>query len=462
VAAVQVAPAQPTIAIGGTLEFSATLRTANGTAVTGVAVAWRSTNTDVATVTASGRVSALAAGNADIIATAGGREGRTTITVSDPSTPGSTPAAAVTLDVEQVALTEGGTQRLTATARNAEGQVITGRAVQWTSSASDVALVDPSGMITGVRSGTATITARVDGQVATARVDVTADYDFDLAFGVWNGIEGDGAHLYRIDLRAADRPPKAILPGDASDNIVGPSPSPDGARFAFAGRVGGVPGVYVVRRDGSGLRRLLTGSEYGQPTWSPDGAQLALTHAPEFGRSEIVVVDTAGKQAPVSLTAEMGSAGQRSPAWSPQLDDGTSRIAFVHMVAGAPQIWSMRPDGSDKRQLTAGGDDEPAWSPDGRTIAYQHSGSAVFGDLWLVDADGSHPRALLPVPLAGTQWSPAWSPDGRLIAFTSKHEHYGEEGSAYEVYTVWADGSKLARRTSDGAEKYHPMWLRRP
>ena len=52
--------------------------------------------------------------------------------------------------------------------------------------------------------------------------------------------------------------------------------------------------------------------------------------------------------------------------------------------------------------------------------------------------------------------APLWSPDGRLIAFSSKHE-----GGIYQIYTVWADGSKLARRTSGETNKQSPAWIAR-
>jgi Tol biopolymer transport system component len=166
-----------------------------------------------------------------------------------------------------------------------------------------------------------------------------------------------------------------------------------------------------------------------------------------------------------ALTADMAG-NQNMPAWSPRLGDGSERIAFAHDVNAQPRIWTMRPDGSDKRQVTttAGAYDiSPAWSPDGQTIAYQRTAVAIFGDIWLVDANGGNERALMPFyALPGPQWSPAFSPDGKLIAFTSTHETYGSGTINYQVYTAWTDGSKLARRTFDAGEKASPAWLPRP
>jgi Tol biopolymer transport system component len=56
--------------------------------------------------------------------------------------------------------------------------------------------------------------------------------------------------------------------------------------------------------------------------------------------------------------------------------------------------------------------------------------------------------------------APAWSPDGRLIAFVSNHEVDADGTSEYQVYTVRADGTGLARRTFDDSEKQNPSWIR--
>lgn len=54
------------------------------------------------------------------------------------------------------------------------------------------------------------------------------------------------------------------------------------------------------------------------------------------------------------------------------------------------------------------------------------------------------------------QFAPAYSPDGRLIAFSSKHED-----GVYHIYTVWPDGSKPARRTGGTTDQDNPSWIGR-
>ena len=98
----------------------------------------------------------------------------------------------------------------------------------------------------------------------------------------------------------------------------------------------------------------------------------------------------------------------------------------------------MDADGSGARRLTD--DDaeegEPAWSPDGRWIAYvRRSPGTSIRELWLVRPDGSQRPPL--TKLGGVAQAPAWSPDGRRLAFSAQR---GRQ-RAYDIYTVGVDGT---------------------
>lgn len=378
-----------------------------------------------------------------------------TFTITPPSV---VSVASVEIDPDSLALIEGAVHQLTAVARDAQGQVVEGRAVQWASSAPDVASVDALGQVTAVRTGTAAITAKVDGTSASVAVGVTADLPYDLVFSGWDGVAGSSTRLYRVDLGDPGREAVMIGPDAAAGD---PTPSPDGTRIAYVGLVPGLQqrAIYVADFDGTGVRPLVVTDDptCGQLAWAPDGGRIAFACRMDGTDVDIWVVDATDGSSLVNLT-DAHPGNQDGPSWSPRLGDGSYRIAYAQYVGAEPQIWTMKEDGTDPRQVTAGMDMQPAWSPDGSTIAFQRTGAAIFGDIFLVDADGGNERRLTVAPLAGPQWSPSWSPDGRLLAFASTHETYGSGAVVSQIYTVWADGSKLARRTAGTLDKHTPAW----
>jgi dipeptidyl aminopeptidase/acylaminoacyl peptidase len=89
------------------------------------------------------------------------------------------------------------------------------------------------------------------------------------------------------------------------------------------------------------------------------------------------------------------------------------RIAFVR----AGDIWTVRPNGASPRRLTHTHDNAaPAWSPDGRLIAFSSSRAGAGDDIWVMNGDGSNKRRL--TFRASNQQRPTWSPDGVWIAYS--------------------------------------------
>jgi uncharacterized protein YjdB len=168
VASVTIIPANPTLGVAQTLGMTATMRDAGGNILSGRAVTWTSQNQAVATVDAQGLVTAVASGSATITATSEGINGTTLITVSP------VPVASVTVTPPAPNMLPNDVLQLTATARDAGGNVITGRPTTWMSSNTSVATVSTSGLLTAVAQGAATITATVDGVSGTATATVNA------------------------------------------------------------------------------------------------------------------------------------------------------------------------------------------------------------------------------------------------------------------------------------------------
>ncbi|HEY3220376.1 MAG TPA: Ig-like domain-containing protein [Gemmatimonadales bacterium] len=167
VASVSVSPASATVMMGQTVQLSAIPKDANGSPLTGRVVTWASSAPAVASVSAGGLVTGVAAGTATLTATSEGKSGTATVTVT------SVPVASVAVSPGSPSIRVGGTVQLTATAKDSAGNVLTGRVVSWASSASGVASVSGSGLVTGVAAGTATLTATSEGKSGTATVTVT-------------------------------------------------------------------------------------------------------------------------------------------------------------------------------------------------------------------------------------------------------------------------------------------------
>ncbi len=167
---VTVSPPTATVALGQTVQLTATLRDASGNVLTGRTVTWSSSNLAVATVSASGLVTAGAvASQATITATSEGQSGTATVTVVS-----NAPVASVTVTPATASVAVGQTVQLTATLRDANGNVLSGRTVLWTSDNAVVATVDGTGLVSGVSAGPAVITATSEGKSGSASVTVTA------------------------------------------------------------------------------------------------------------------------------------------------------------------------------------------------------------------------------------------------------------------------------------------------
>jgi TolB protein len=200
-----------------------------------------------------------------------------------------------------------------------------------------------------------------------------------------------------------------------------------------------------------------------EPAWSPDGSELAYS----TGRF-LAIQKVDGSSSPDTVAAlpeALAAAGGSisDPSWSP---DGGAIVFSVFETNASltgrewrEQLYTVDVPQRDVRQLTAAAtgesDHSPAFSPDGREIAYGDWGAE--SGIWLVDADGSDPHLLAPID--GYASGVAWSPDGRSLVFAVK-EHAFASSASDGVYVVRADGGGLHRvaQTSDGLILDRPTW----
>lgn len=165
----QIALTSPALTLrpGDAMQASATPLNARGLPVEGKVVLWRSVTPATLSVTPDGFILGLAPGVGIVRATVGSVSSELEITLTNP------PVASLTIDSVTLALAlPAGFYRLRATPRDAAGVPILGAPVLWSSSATRIATVDATGRVGAVAAGTATVTATVEGHVASAKVSV--------------------------------------------------------------------------------------------------------------------------------------------------------------------------------------------------------------------------------------------------------------------------------------------------
>ena len=230
--------------------------------------------------------------------------------------------------------------------------------------------------------------------------------------------------------------------------------------------------VFTIRPNGTGERQVTfppPGFVDRNPDISPDGRRIAFERegvdcGPDCSYDEIFTVKADGTQLtqlthnPAGTSCFAGGYCNGSPAWSP---DGRS-IAFrraagpvVDDLVESQGIYIMRADGSGIRQITQtarpalGEDTDPQWSPDGRKLVFQRwnvrTAQPLDGiALWVIDLRTGHERRVTPFPLSGGD-TPDWSPDGQRILFHSSVN--GPPDVSANLYTVRPDGTGLHQLT---------------
>ena len=243
-------------------------------------------------------------------------------------------------------------------------------------------------------------------------------------------------------------------------------------------------GAFLVRPDGTG-RHPVAGWPAGAAafSWSRQGVFAVQSDRLDLN-SEIYALDGGTLR---RLTRDY--AFDAMPAWSP---DGSS-VSFMRGSPTQSDLYRVRADGADLRRLTRfdGWEHSPAWSPDGSRIAFVrgHGDARGYGDdgeLWTIDADGSHPARLL----ARRTGAPAWSPDGRRIAVelrdtgrigvldvasgavTELRDGYrpqwspdgtrlafvADPGHGLDLYVMNGDGAGVMKLTDEAAYDTLPLW----
>lgn len=237
---------------------------------------------------------------------------------------------------------------------------------------------------------------------------------------------------------------------------LSPQVSRDGRRIAFLRRAGNRYEVWTMRSDGSDARRIAPARQLQSPTWSPDGRRIAYVDQTPQG-SSLWVMQTNGTARkrivfpapPPSLsTDDWPYRIVATPAWSP---DGRT-IAFSNGMS----LWSVSVETEAVKRLAPcprGYCLSPAWSPDGRRIAFQHVSGPVVK---VVAATGGPAKVVVPRNMGGGG-TPSWSPDSRWIVFNRGYL----PGHPYqELAIVRATGGAQRRLTTNFVDDHSAAWGR--
>jgi hypothetical protein len=237
--------------------------------------------------------------------------------------------------------------------------------------------------------------------------------------------------------------------------------SPDGQYVAYQKYVGDYVQIFTVRTNGDSAPVQLTFGESNNegPQFSPNGRSIAFA-SNRSGNWDIYRVAAAGGT-PLRITFD--AADDVSPSWSP---DGL-RIAFdsTRGEGGDRNIWTINAKGSGTVenpplvQLTSNIalDSDPAWSPDGTTIAFASSrGNNQMQVYTMSSTLGDSPLGTVTPITLGPEYSadPAWSPDGQHLTFARANGFT----ISFEVWVADADGGNQRDVTDTGGRNAFPSW----
>ncbi len=425
----------------------------------------------------------------------------------DPAGPAeSVPVATIAVTPAMDTLLVGATTQLTATLRDAGGNVLTGRVLAWASGAPSVADVSPTGLVTGMTVGSATITASAEGQSGTAALTVevlpairavSGDSQLDTVAraltqplvvqvtgsdgNAWGGVivgfavaGGGGSLAAAADTTDTEGRASMVL---TLGTLAGPN-----AVMASAGGLSGSPVTFRATAVADAPAALVRASVDNQNGFIRHQLLPASTVrvSDRFGNAvpgiPVAWAVVTGGGTVSAASTNSGADGLASVSWTlgttpgpNELDvtvaglsplrfsatgiaPGPGRIAFHEDDS---EIYVVNSDGTALTRLTndPGADFAPSWSPDGSKVAFT---TFRFGNLEIavMNADGGGITRLTNDTLVDEV--PAWSPDGSRIAF--EREWDPNNNSWWDIYVMNADGSAVTNVTSGMKNAGGPTW----
>jgi TolB protein len=202
---------------------------------------------------------------------------------------------------------------------------------------------------------------------------------------------------------------------------------------------GGDASIFSVRPDGTDEKLVVT-VPGRSPELSPDGRRVIYATGP-WRESNLFVANLDGSERRQLLAGAV--------AWNPKWSPDSKRIAFTGSAGDQLQVFVMNADGTEKRQVTSFTKDQgnaqvPAWSSDGRRLAFQANGPGPgTSDIWILDLESKAVRKIAAHDQVYLNETPCWFPDGRRLAFQSNRT------GRMEIWTMNADATGLLQITPD-------------
>jgi Tol biopolymer transport system component/DNA-binding winged helix-turn-helix (wHTH) protein len=250
--------------------------------------------------------------------------------------------------------------------------------------------------------------------------------------------------------------PLTTYPGRESQ----PAFSPDGNQIAFvwSGAKDDNTDVYVRLVDGGNWVRLTDDpGDDVNPVWSPDGRTIAFYRSSPEGDGIFLVPALGGAERKLTgvWANRFGFGSHTWIHWSP---DGKWLVVSDKTSAEEPfSLFLFSPETGEKRRVTSPpvsvvGDCSPAFSPDGKRLAFVRVISALVGEIYLVSVNGGEPKRLT-FDGAGVS-NLAWTPNGREIVFGSRL------GGKNRLYRIPVEGGGAEWLAATGSEAQYPAFSR--